>query len=361
MATVEPPRNEEAPLCKCGCGEHVKWGPGKGWFSYCKGHYMRGRPGTRLGMVTPDATRKRQADTARLREAHKRLHRSPTVLYCPPELLPDRLDILKSIGVSVYNTWQYRESRKKLVEGRPCLLCGATEHIHAYHVVPGDDDTLIPLCRRCHPMVHAGPNAKGQLPPLGEQPPLCACGCGLPVYWKRIRGWAEYRKGHGNAKVPAVSQFQDAPLCACGCGEPVGFRNGVGWNKYKRGHGQRVEGAYNERPRREAPLCGCGCGEKVEWKYRSGYPKYIPGHRPIRAGRKPPVGERPPKCLCGCGQETRWQPGHGWSQYLRGHQRRGKPGGMLGKKLTPEQRARSSAAAVRREARKREDLKWPAR
>lgn len=62
-----------------------------------------------------------------------------------------------------------------------------------------------------------------------------------------MRGWAKFKKGHGNAKVPAVGLLEAAPVCGCGCGEPVKFRNGKGWNRFKRGHDQRLFGSYRER------------------------------------------------------------------------------------------------------------------
>ncbi len=260
----------------------------------------------------------------------------------------------------IYQSREYLLAKKELADGRPCKLCGSTEDICAHHVIPNDNSSLIPLCRKCHAAVHgrvlARPDVRGKYPPVGESPPPCACGCKLRTSWKRYRGWAMYRHGHANAKVPAGTRTQDAPACKCGCGESVAFRHGKGWNEYKTGHRQRVEGHYRDKAgtRVEAPLCACGCDQPTQKAGRSNYPRYILGHRLIHAGRKPPLGEQPPKCKCGCGQETRWQPGHGWSSFAQGHQRRGKPGGMLGKKLTPEQRARCSEGAKRREARKRE-------
>ena len=87
----------------------------------------------------------------------------------------------------------------------------------------------------------------GRIPMSGDTPPLCQCGCGRPVKWKRVRGWAKFCKGHGVAKIPAGSKDQEAPTCKCGCGEKVTFRFGKGWNAYKRGHGQRVEGHYKTK------------------------------------------------------------------------------------------------------------------
>ena len=94
---------------------------------------------------------------------------------------------------------------------------------------------------------------RNYFPPEGSIAPLCACGCGKPVKWKRIRGWAKFSKGHGNAKVSPKIRSQEAPLCKCGCGERTKYRNGKGWNEYKRGHDQRVLGAYNQRIKNSTP------------------------------------------------------------------------------------------------------------
>lgn len=156
-------------------------------------------------------------------------------------------DVEATPGRGVYSTREYQEARKTIM-GRPCAACASTEKIHAHHLVPGDDSTLIPLCVSCHAKAHhSHANVNGKSPPPGAIPPLCACGCGRPVLWKRVRGWGEYLRGHGSAKIPAGTSSGPAPLCGCGCGEPVKFRHGRGWNQYRRGHGQRVEGHYRMR------------------------------------------------------------------------------------------------------------------
>lgn len=234
MATIKQPENEKAPECKCGCGEPVNWMPGKGWARYIKGHGSRGRPGNNLGKKFSEEHRRKMS------EASKRRY----------EGIRNR-DLEEKPGPGVYATWEYREARKKLVEGKPCMVCGSTENIHAHHRIPGDDSSLVPLCVHCHPTAHAEEGAKGQKPPEGEVVPFCACGCGKRVKWKRYRGWAKFCKGHGNAKVPAGTRLEEPPLCGCGCGEAVKFTFGKGWNKYKRGHGQRVEGHYSQKRKKK--------------------------------------------------------------------------------------------------------------
>lgn len=210
----------DAPVCECGCGEEVALRRGSGWSRYREGHNNRNK-------TFSEQHRRRMSEAHKKRVAGKRRRDAdPT-------------------GPGVYSTHEYREARKQLVEGRACAKCGASENIHAHHQVPGDDSTLIPLCAKCHPRQHAKPGAKGPTT-VGEAPP-CSCGCGQPVGWKRVRGWAKYRKGHGGSKVPAVSKLAAPPPCECGCGEPVAFRHGEGWNQYKRGHGQRVEGHYTAK------------------------------------------------------------------------------------------------------------------
>ncbi len=230
MVTVKAPPNENPPLCTCGCAAPVTWQPGRGWSRYIRGHHLRGKPGTRLGAVTSEETKRKMSEAQRRRVKGKRRR--------------DR----EPFGPGVYATHEYRETRRRLIEGRPCGKCGSSENIHAHHEILGDDESLVPLCRSCHGKEHHGhPAAKGKLPPFDEKPPLCKCGCGTPVYWKRVRGWGTFIRGHGGAKVPAGTRKKEPPLCGCGCSESVKFRYGKGWNKYKRGHGQRVEGHYSTK------------------------------------------------------------------------------------------------------------------
>ena len=322
MATIKPPINEQSPMCKCGCGEYVNWMPGKGWARWVKGHSNRGRSGNNRGKKFSKETRKKMSEAAKLREYRRREAKGTSHFVNTTDPNPDRAALYKELGLSVYTTYEFKEARKRLVEGKPCVICGTYENIHAHHVIPGDDETLIPVCGVHHPMLHAEPDSCGQEPPPGEEPPLCACGCEKPVRWKRHRGWANFRKGHGSAIVAAGTRHEEPPLCKCGCGETVKFQYGHGWNEYKTGHRQRVEGAHHNRPHPPAPDCKCGCGEKVAWKKSSGYPKYIPGHRKSDKGRFPPEGEQAPLCRCGCGESVGWVWGHGWSKWKRNHDKR---------------------------------------
>jgi len=238
MNTKTPPISEIPPLCSCGCGNPVTWRPYCGWYMTLVGHSQKGRPGSRLGYTTSEETKKKQSEAAKRRFVGKR-----------------KRDI-ENKGPAVYSTHEYREAKKRLVEGQPCLKCGSFEHVHAHHQIPGNDDSLIPLCRACHASHHhATVYTKRNQPPAGSTPPLCGCGCGRPVKWKRVRGWAKFCKGHGFAKVPAGTCNQEAPSCACGCGEPTKYRFGKGWNKFKQGHSQRIEGHYTVKRKTNPPVC----------------------------------------------------------------------------------------------------------
>jgi hypothetical protein len=233
MATTLPPPTTP-PLCECGCASPVGWKPGVGWRRFAgRGHATRVNPGSRLGAETSKETRAKQsaAGTARYKGVRAR-------------------DVEDVPGLGVYATVEYKAARK-LFNGKPCASCGSPrigKKGHVHHLVPGDDSLLIPLCASCHAKAHhSHAKVNGKQPPPGAVPPLCACGCKQPVLWKRVRGWGEYLRGHGNAKVPAGTASGNAPLCACGCEAPVKFRHGKGWNKYRRGHGQRVEGHYSSR------------------------------------------------------------------------------------------------------------------
>lgn len=224
-----PPENKAAPFCACGCGIPVSWRGGFGWNRFCPGHH--------LPAIDPNTTSAKQSATM---QAHFAGIRNRDI---------------DPTGPGVYATKEYLEARKALVENMPCKHCGRTDQIHAHHAIPGDDASLVPLCSSCHVIEHRtmGHEYVGRLPPAGQKPPLCGCGCGHPVRWKRVRGWAKFCKGHGVAKIPAGTCNQAAPLCQCGCGEPTKYRFGKGWNAYKRGHSQRVEGHYSTKPKTSAP------------------------------------------------------------------------------------------------------------
>lgn len=233
MAAVKGPGDEFAPLCACGCNLIVNWMPGKGWAKYRKGHQHRGKPGMRLGRQTSTNTKHKQSIAALNRYKNKR-----------------RRDV-NPIGPGVYATAEYRKFRALLVTGKPCCICGSFKNVAAHHQIPGNDRTLVPVCRKCHPSVHAGPLANGRKPPKGKRPPLCACGCKQRVAWKRVRGWATYCRGHGNSKIPGGQCRKTPPFCSCGCGKPVSYRFGKGWSQYKRGHEQRIVGHYTLKQRKK--------------------------------------------------------------------------------------------------------------
>lgn len=219
MAGRKPPKNESAPQCACGCGESVNWIPGRGWAQWRKGHARRGKP-TFAGRKHTSESRRKISEAVRRRYVGKR-----------------RRDSEETPGQGVYCSWEYQEARKSIIQ-QPCSQCGATENIHAHHEVPGDDSTLVPLCRKCHPKMH-GRLGKPRLAPEGSVP-KCACGCGQDVAWCSGRGWSKYRSGHSLLKISGAERYRDAPICACGCGESTTYKSGVGWHEYKRGHRNRV-------------------------------------------------------------------------------------------------------------------------
>lgn len=223
MSGRKPPQDESPPQCVCGCGESVTWLSGHGWARWVKGHHRRGQ--------TSFSGKKHTLETrARMSEAAKRRYKG--IRKRDTEPIP---------GSGVYSSWEYKEARRDLLDPNPvCARCGVSEDVHTHHRESGDDSTLIPLCRKCHPAVH-GKLGRSRLPPEGQEPPECACGCGQKVGWCAGRGWSRYRPGHTNLKVEASERYRKPPLCACGCGQPTTYKAGIGWNEYKRGHRHRVE------------------------------------------------------------------------------------------------------------------------
>jgi hypothetical protein len=296
MKTKTPPIGENPPLCACGCGAPVTWRRCRGWATYRVGHYATGKPSSRRNTLLSEETRRKMSDRRLLYYAKRNRpgeqppegaiapscgcgcgllvlwrsgfgwntfcagHRKQQSVTAAGKSLREhyagkRKRDLEPVGPAVYGTYEYRQARAQLVEHQPCRHCGRPDRIHAHHVIPGDDSSLVPLCEACHVIEHQthGNPYNGRTPLDGSSAPLCACGCGRPVKWKRVRGWATYCKGHGVVKVPAGTKDQAAPLCQCGCGEPTKFRFGKGWNPYKRGHRQRVTGGYRTKPKTPAP------------------------------------------------------------------------------------------------------------
>lgn len=80
-------------------------------------------------------------------------------------------------------------------------------------------------------------------------PPLCACGCGLPVKKpRRSRRWNKYVYGH---PLPKLFDAGPAPLCACGCGlhveRSVAAKNYGAWNQWRHGHHFKKSGHWKWR------------------------------------------------------------------------------------------------------------------
>lgn len=220
MAGRKPPEGEAPPKCACGCGGSVGWLSGHGWAKHIKGHNLR-------GIKLSKDRRKATSDGLKRHFVGKR-----------------RRDT-EPTGLGVYSTWEFKDARKTLVEGKPCIRCGATKQVCAHHQTPGDDSTIIPLCIPCHRWIHS-PGSVGRLPPSDKKAPPCRCGCGEPVAWKPWGGWNTYKNGHSRkGKIRNQERHETPPLCGCGCGGSVTYAPGKGWNAYKRGHRQRVEGSFN--------------------------------------------------------------------------------------------------------------------
>jgi hypothetical protein len=69
---------------------------------------------------------------------------------------------------------------------------------------------------------------------LLSNPPLCLCGCGLPVERKGT-SWAKYIDGHylEQKRRLAIEKRGIAPKCLCGCGLDVSWsKDNRRWNKY---------------------------------------------------------------------------------------------------------------------------------
>jgi hypothetical protein len=148
-------------------------------------------------------------------------------------------------------------------------------------MIPGDNSSLIPLCKKCHGKFHHWrPGCVGIHPPEGEVAPLCACGCGKPVNWNKGHGWGTWLLGHRRDPTkpgPRPPEGEEPPLCACGCGNEVKWGYCRGWSEYLHGHHLAIVPVGTRQ--QEPPLCKCGCGKRTGYRAGKGWSEYARGHR----------------------------------------------------------------------------------
>lgn len=255
----------------------------------------------------------------------------------------------------IYSSWEYKEARKRLVVGRPCAICGSKKNIHAHHRIFGDDSSLVPVCRRCHPRIQVsqwfqrgedgppapeinkqmfgGKDQREAMERLVKGRPCLHCGrSDVKIYGHHCERnnheslvplclschrLEHTRNSPTNPYGPEPPEGHVVPLCACGCGKMVAWERYRGWSRYVHGHASAKVPAGTRI--QEAPLCGCGCGEPVKFRFGRGWNKFKQGHHRGRMGD-------PPLCACGCGEQVKtWKRKNGgWSRYCLGHDQ-GKP------------------------------------
>jgi len=178
-------KKQKTPLCKCGCGELVKWSkPKKAWNEFLSGHGKRGK-----------STKK---------------NRTPEEI----QTLKNQGPNLCSCGCGGLTKWWKCKSKWG-------------EYIHGHFNVNAIYSSRTPEQIQAE---------------YDQGPPLCGCGCGgLTKWYKRQKVWRRYIHGHAiGRKTPEEIQTlkdQGAPLCACGCGRLTKWRQyNCKFNKYIKGH-----------------------------------------------------------------------------------------------------------------------------
>jgi len=166
--------DEFRPLCQCGCMGLVEKDGSGNWKQYITGHFVP--------MQNPESVRKMLENRT-------------------PRQFTDEQKIQQSIS--------RKESWLKLTD------------VEKQKIVK----------KRLATMYELNKNRREQ---LLSNPPLCKCGCGLPVERKGTY-WAKYIDGHylEHKRRLAIEKRGIAPKCLCGCGLDVAWSNGDRrWNKY---------------------------------------------------------------------------------------------------------------------------------
>ena len=171
--------DETVPRCACGCGELVKKDNAGKWNKYLVGHFKQSRESV-LNMIA------------------KRL----------PRVWTDEQKLV--MGEKNHARWlEKSDVEKKLIVEKRRAKSRETKRLHR--------EVLL------------------------SNPPLCACGCGLPVERKGMY-WQKYIAGHSAEyrKKIAIEKRGIAPKCLCGCGLDVEWsKDNRRWNKYVGRHMMR--------------------------------------------------------------------------------------------------------------------------
>jgi len=162
-------KNNKAPLCKCGCGKHVKrsWRPFRKWNEFLNSHNVRNSKTrkkiskTLIGRKLPEETRKKMSEAGKIKifstEHRKNLSKTIKKLFENPENHPNWKG---GISFEIYPR-EFKKVRENIRErdNHTCQLCGKTEKqngkkLCAHHINYDKKNcnpkNLISLCHICN-------------------------------------------------------------------------------------------------------------------------------------------------------------------------------------------------------------------
>ena len=186
-----PPEGQQPPLCKCGCGTHVKWSRSKNrWLKYVRGHYRPKRAYHRPEWLRREYEQKGRSATdiaAEFDVSVQTIHKALVRAGIPERPHGESLRLSGKVkgennpawngGSSperqrLYKQGHWREFSQSIYarDGFQCRRCGRPKgrpkSLHAHHLKPWannpalrfDPDNCVTLCHRCHIWVHSSAN-----------------------------------------------------------------------------------------------------------------------------------------------------------------------------------------------------------
>ena len=189
--TRVPPDGQQAPLCKCGCGQHVRWSQSKNrWLKYVRGHYRPKRAYHRPEWLRREYEQKGRSATDIAAEFDVSIQTIRKALAKAEISERSRGESLRLSGKMrgennpawnggttperqrLYKQGHWREFSQSIYErdGFRCHRCGRPKgrpkSLHAHHLKPWannpalrfDPDNCVTLCHRCHVWVHSSAN-----------------------------------------------------------------------------------------------------------------------------------------------------------------------------------------------------------
>ncbi len=189
---IQADKAREPALCKCGCGEKVRWSKWDNkWNTYTIGHGKRGSDFLNQQALLPTE---------------------------PPFCACGCGEITSSVTVKYITYHQqrgipFKKKQQNLNKETPLCLCGCGKQVNMDWT--GEWNRFVFGHQRRNETFHARQK---------EPRPLCKCGCGELTLWDMgSKRWNKYMHDHSfrganflKNQAIVTSQSKQAPLCLCG-------------------------------------------------------------------------------------------------------------------------------------------------